>query len=199
MKNDQLYIQLFSLHGLLRAENIELGRDLDTGGQIKYVVELAKSLSESERIRKVDLFTRRINDKTVSPDYGQAFERVNEKLRIVRIRCGGSKYIRKELLWPHLDEFVDKTLKLVKDEGDLPDFVHGHYADAGYVASELSTLWGVPFVFTGHSLGREKKKKKKNAGLSEDEMNKKYRIDHRIAMEELAIQTADFVITSTSQ
>ena len=199
MKNDQLYIQLFSLHGLLRAENIELGRDLDTGGQIKYVVELAKSLSESERIRKVDLFTRRINDKTVSPDYGQAFERVNEKLRIVRIRCGGSKYIRKELLWPHLDEFVDKTLKLVKDEGDLPDFVHGHYADAGYVASELSTLWGVPFVFTGHSLGREKKNMLKNAGLSEDEMNKKYRIDHRIAMEELAIQTADFVITSTSQ
>lgn len=41
---DGLYIQLFSIHGLLRAESMELGRDADTGGQIKYVVELAKAL-----------------------------------------------------------------------------------------------------------------------------------------------------------
>ncbi|KAI3763752.1 hypothetical protein L2E82_13749 [Cichorium intybus] len=31
-----------SLHGLIRAENMEVGRDSDTGGQVKYVVELAR-------------------------------------------------------------------------------------------------------------------------------------------------------------
>ncbi|KAI3737327.1 hypothetical protein L2E82_27325 [Cichorium intybus] len=32
----------YSLHGLIRAENMEVGRDSDTGGQVKYVVELAR-------------------------------------------------------------------------------------------------------------------------------------------------------------
>ncbi len=27
-----LYIQMFSIHGLVRAENMELGHDADTGG-----------------------------------------------------------------------------------------------------------------------------------------------------------------------
>ncbi|KAI3516178.1 hypothetical protein L1887_15089 [Cichorium endivia] len=32
----------YTLHGLIRAENMEVGRDSDTGGQVKYVVELAR-------------------------------------------------------------------------------------------------------------------------------------------------------------
>ena len=39
---DKLYIQVFSIHGLLRYHGMELGKDADTGGQIKYVVEMAK-------------------------------------------------------------------------------------------------------------------------------------------------------------
>ena len=34
------YVQLFSLHGLIRSKNLEMGRDADTGGQVKYVMEL---------------------------------------------------------------------------------------------------------------------------------------------------------------
>ena len=45
MKDNNLYIQMFSIHGLLRGHNLELGHDADTGGQIKYVVELCNSLS----------------------------------------------------------------------------------------------------------------------------------------------------------
>jgi len=44
-----LYLQLFSIHGLIRGKNLELGRDADTGGQTKYVVELAKALGEQPR------------------------------------------------------------------------------------------------------------------------------------------------------
>lgn len=40
-----LYIALISVHGLIRGQNLELGRDADTGGQTKYVVELARALS----------------------------------------------------------------------------------------------------------------------------------------------------------
>ena len=37
-QSDPLYILLLSIHGLIRGIEIELGRDADTGGQVKYVV-----------------------------------------------------------------------------------------------------------------------------------------------------------------
>ena len=40
-----LYIVLISVHGLIRGTDLELGRDGDTGGQTKYVVELARALA----------------------------------------------------------------------------------------------------------------------------------------------------------
>jgi sucrose-phosphate synthase len=117
MQPQKYHIQMFSVHGLLRAENMELGHDADTGGQIKYVVELCNALSQSEHVKRVELFTRLIHDKAVSEDYAQPVEVVNDKFSIVRIQCGGRKYIRKELLWPHLDEYVDKTIKYIPGSG----------------------------------------------------------------------------------
>lgn len=35
-----LYIILISVHGLVRGQALELGRDADTGGQIQYVLSL---------------------------------------------------------------------------------------------------------------------------------------------------------------
>jgi sucrose-phosphate synthase len=194
-----LYIQMFSIHGLVRAENMELGHDADTGGQIKYVVELCNVLSACDQIRKIDLFTRLIQDKSCSEDYAQPIEQVNDRFRIVRIQCGGKKYIRKELLWPHLDEFVDKSIKFIRLEKDIPDMVHGHYPDAGYVAMELAVFFGIPLVYTGHSLGRSKRARLLEDGLDITEMNRKLKIDHRIKIEETILKSADRVITSTRQ
>ena len=199
MSDQGLYVQMFSIHGLVRSENLELGRDADTGGQVKYVIELANHLSQCEDVRQVDLFTRQIKDKKVSEVYGQAIEKVNDKFRIVRMRCGGLKYIRKELLWPYMDEFVDKTVKFIKKENRVPDIVHGHYADAGYVAMELAKIFGLPLVFTGHSMGRSKFQKLLNDGMTEEDIIKKYKIDHRIAVEEEIIKSADIIVTSTNQ
>ena len=199
MPSNGLHIQLFSIHGLLRAENMELGRNADTGGQVKYVVELAKALEQREDVQLVELFTRLISDKTVSEDYAQPIEKVSDKFRIVRIQCGGKKYIRKELLWPHLDEYVDRTIKYIKRQKRIPDIAHGHYPDAGYVATLLSEFFGLPLVYTGHSLGRSKLSRLLNDGMKEKEIAKKYKIDHRIRMEEEILKKADLVVTSTSQ
>ncbi len=196
---NRLYVQMFSIHGLLRYDNMELGRDADTGGQIKYVVELAEALSKHEAVRKVDLFTRLIADKRISSDYSHAVEDISEAFRIVRIQCGGKRYMRKELLWPHLDEFIDKTIKFIRAQGMYPDIIHGHYPDAGYVGIELSEYFGTPFVFTGHSLGRPKKQKLIHEGMSPEEIDKKYKIEHRIFNEEEIIKNADLIVTSTNQ
>ncbi len=199
MTSSGLYIQLFSIHGLIRGEAPELGRDADTGGQVKYVVELARDLGEHPAVDRVDLVTRIINDKKVSEDYSREVENLSRNARIVRIQCGGRRYIRKELLWPNLDEFVDKTLKYIKvDTGRVPDVFHGHYADGGYVARELASIFGAPFLFTGHSMGRHKKNKLLASGLSDEEINRRYHIDYRIAVEEQVIQEAEQIVVSTT-
>ena len=149
-----MYIQLVSIHGLIRGENVEMGRDADTGGQVRYVLELAQKLAEFPEVDAVDLFTRRIKDKRVSPDYSRRIEELGPKCRLVRLPCGGGRYIRKERLWPFLDDFVDAMISFTRREGRIPTLVHGHYADAGYVAKEVAAAFEVPFVFTGTFFGQ---------------------------------------------
>ena len=87
------YIQLYNIHGLFRGSNLELGRNSDTGGQTKYVLELANAISERNEIDKVEIITRLISDKNYSQDYSVVSETINDKLKIIRIGCGGKKYI----------------------------------------------------------------------------------------------------------
>ncbi len=192
-----MYIQLVSLHGLIRGESVEMGRDADTGGQVRYVLELAKTLSEFPGVEGVDLFTRRIKDKRVSSDYSQKIEHLAPKCRLVRLTCGGGRYVRKERLWPFLDEFVDGMISFTRREGRTPALVHGHYADAGYVAKEVAAAFDVPFVFTGHSLGKPKLEYLLGDGWAHERAVKELNIDHRISVEQDCLAVADLVITST--
>ena len=191
------YIQLYSPHGLIRFKDPEIGRDKDTGGQVKYVLELLENLSLHPLVRKVDLFTRRIIDKRVSHSYEKEIEVVNDKARIIRVTCGGHAYRPKESLWDHLDEFIDKTIRFIDDEADFPDVVHGHYADGNYLAGQVSEMFGIPFIATGHSLGRNKKNILLQEGMTEEKINEKFNMERRIEVEELLLKTADVIIVST--
>jgi len=196
---DGLYLVMLSVHGLIRGRDQELGRDADTGGQTKYVVELARALARRPEVDAVDLITRRIDDRHVSPDYDREIEPLDEQgaARIVRLRFGGERYRRKETLWPYLDELVPAALRLFRDQDRFPDLVHGHYADAGHVAHELAARLGVPFVFTGHSLGRNKRDVLGRAGVDPEAMESRYHLSHRIEVEERMLRDADIVIAST--
>ncbi|MEO7522517.1 MAG: glycosyltransferase, partial [Ferruginibacter sp.] len=191
------YVQLFSPHGLIRSIEPEIGRDKDTGGQVKYVLELLENLSLHPQVRKVDLFTRRIVDKRVSIAYEKQIENVNEKARIIRMTCGGNLYRQKEVLWDYLNEFIDKTVRFIDDEQDIPDVVHGHYADGNYLAGQISEIYGVPFLATGHSLGINKKNLLLQSGMALEKINEKFNMDQRIAVEENLLKTADVIIVST--
>ncbi|MDH5179307.1 MAG: HAD-IIB family hydrolase [Gammaproteobacteria bacterium] len=194
-----LYLVLISVHGLIRGHAMELGRDADTGGQSLYVVELAKALAEQPGVKRVDLLTRRVFDSKLSTDYTRHIEPLSERANIVRLDCGPRRYLRKEVLWPHLDGFIDQALQHIRDVGHVPDVVHGHYADAGYVSARLAGLLGVPMVFTGHSLGRDKLKQLLHKGVSEEAIQKQYHICQRIEAEEISLGTAALVVTSTEQ
>ena len=153
------------LHGLIRSKNLELGRDADTGGQTKYVLELVKSLANTSEVVQVDLVTRLINDTKIDSSYSNEQEFIEPGAQILRFQFGPNKYLRKELLWPYLDELTQNLIQYYQKYENKPSFIHAHYADAGYVGVRLSQALKVPFIFTGHSLGREKKRKLLEAGL----------------------------------
>jgi sucrose-phosphate synthase len=194
-----LHIVLISVHGLIRGSRLELGRDADTGGQTRYVVELARALGERADVARIDLLTRRVLDTSVSSDYARPEERLSDKARIIRIDCGEEAYIPKEQLWDCLDTFADNALTFLRDHDLEPDVVHSHYADGGYVGVRLSSLLGIPLVHTGHSLGRVKRQRLLASGLKRADIERDYNISRRIVAEEDVLGTAELVITSTHQ
>lgn len=191
------YILFISIHGLIRGQELELGRDADTGGQTKYVLDLANSLAASGHVSQVDLVTRKIMDSSVSDEYQENIEALSDKARIIRIDAGPDEYLPKEQLWDHLDSFQDNLVNWLNEQPTMPDFIHSHYADAGYVGVKLSNLLGVPLIHTGHSLGRDKRKRLLATGMSREEIESTYNIARRIDAEEEVLANADLVITST--
>lgn len=195
-KLDLLHI---SIHGLIRGEQMELGRDPDTGGQCLYALELVKALAKDKRIRRVSLLTRRVFDPKLSNDYAEAREILDDNADIIRIEAGPRRYLRKEIVWRHLDAFIDGTLAYLRREKRVPDLIHAHYADAGYVGRQIAAVLGCPFVFTGHSLGRVKRQSLVEGGVDPVEMEKRYNLAARIEAEELSLDAASMVCTSTRQ
>lgn len=195
-----IYILMISLHGLIRSHDLELGRDADTGGQITYAVELARALGQHPLVEKVDLLTRRIDDDKLSDDYNLPEELLGHDARIIRLPCGPRRYLRKELLWPHLDQMVDQCLHFLRQQGGrLPDLLHTHYADAGYVGKQLSLLLGIPQVHTGHSLGHPKRERLLASGRKLSAIERQFNFERRLAAEEAVLEHASMIITSTQQ
>lgn len=195
--------------------------------QVKYVVELARALGSMPGVYRVDLLTRQILAPDVDWTYGEPTEMLTSRsfdgfahemgessgAYIVRIPFGPrDKYIPKELLWPHIQEFVDGALSHIMQMSKVlgeqigggqpvwPVAIHGHYADAGDSAALLSGALNVPMLFTGHSLGRDKLEQLLRQGRqTREEINATYKIMRRIEAEELSLDSSDIVITSTRQ
>lgn len=166
-----------SVHGYFDPEPI-LGRT-DTGGQVTYVLELAKHLAQINDIR-VDIYTRQFEDRSqIAP--------VTDRVRVVRLPCGPNQFIRKEDMFPYWDEFTDNMYKFLKENGLEYQVIHGHYWDAGYVSMNLSERLGLPFFYTAHSLGAWKKEQ---MGGDPEEMEKLFKFEERIHWENILFRKA---------
>lgn len=183
--NQSSTILMMSLHGYVAGEP-ELGKP-DTGGQVVYVLELAKRFSRLGY--RVDLVTRRFEDQ---PE----FDQVNEGFRVWRIPFGGKKFIRKEDMHDHLGDFVTNCLAAIRARGRQYHIVYSHYWDAGWAGQKIAEELGLPHVHTPHSLGWWKRH---NMGvdMSEADMEKKYRFEERIRAEFLVYRNCDHIIATT--
>ncbi len=197
--DEKLYVLMLSVHGLIRGVSPELGRDADTGGQVGYVLDLARALGRHPGVSRVDLVTRLVEDPAVGPDYAVPREPLGPGATLVRLPFGPRRYLRKELLWPHIDSLVDACVEYLRAEGRLPHVVHSHYADAGRAGVLLSQLLGIPHVHTGHSLGRTKRSRLLTSGRSDAALERQFNFQTRIAAEEEALENARLVVASTRQ
>ena len=180
-------IGMVSTHGYVAAEP-PLGA-ADTGGQVVYVLELSKKLAQLGF--EVDIWTRRFEDQ---PE----FDVINEQVRVIRIPCGGKKFIGKEYLHRHLAEWSEHALRFIGRHGLKYHFFDSHYWDAGYATQRLADALDVPHVHTPHSLGLWKKKLMEQ-DFPDDAANfeKKYNFTERIRHETQLFRDCDAVIATT--
>ena len=107
---------MISTHGYVGAEP-ELGMP-DTGGQVVSVLEASKSLASSGH--HVDIFTRQFAGQP-------AIEVVAERVRIVRIPCGGEVFLPKETLYQHIPEWVSRAADWVRGHRIEYSWINSHY------------------------------------------------------------------------
>ncbi|MBT1248136.1 MULTISPECIES: glycosyltransferase [unclassified Thermosipho (in: thermotogales)] len=183
----------FNPQGNFDKNDSHLTEHPDFGGQLIYVKELAKAMGKFGH--KVDIITRKITDEKW-PEFSKDFDYYEdaENVRIVRIEFGGKNFLNKEKLWDFLGEYVKKIYQFYQKER-LPDFVTTHYGDGGISGAMFKKLTNIPYSFTAHSLGAQKKDKFKHSKDAE----KKYRFSIRISAERCAMKYANFIVASTSQ
>lgn len=130
----------------------ELGQT-DTGGQVLYVLQLARALSRLGV--HTDIYTRwfdrsrkQIDPLPDCPD-----------VRVIRIPAGDWTFIPKEWIYPVLDELARNLVEFLNRNTLSYDLFHGHYVDAGIVALKAARLLSRPCFFTAHSLGAWKRER----------------------------------------
>lgn len=178
---------MVSTHGYVAAEP-PLGA-ADTGGQVVYVLELAKKLAQLGF--EVDIWTRRFEDQ---PE----IDVINERVRVIRVPCGGRKFLPKEYLVQHLPEWAENALRFIKRHDLKYQFFNSHYWDAGFATQRLAEALDVPHVHTPHSLGLWKKQLMER-DFPEDAatFEQKYNFTQRINEETVLYLHCDQVIATT--
>ena len=178
---------MISTHGYVAAEP-PLGA-IDTGGQVVYVVELSKKLAQLGF--EVDIWTRRFENQ---PE----IDVINDRVRVLRMPCGGPGFIEKEYLVRHLGEWSENALRFINKHRLKYQFFNSHYWDAGYATQRLAEALDVPHVHTPHSLGLWKKQLMEK-DFPDDAANftKKYNFTQRINEETLLYRNCDEVIATT--
>ena len=193
-----MHIIFLNPQGNFDQKDSHLTEHADFGGQLVYVKEISKALVEQFPDLKVDIVTRRFKGDGWSSEFEKEisyYPGVSCRLRIVRIPCGNDSFLRKELLWQHIPEWTDNIIRFYRNQ--LPDYATAHYGDGGYAAVLLKKKTGIPFTFTGHSLGAQKLDKLYKKEPDFNKLDKWYHFSKRIQAERLSLQYADIIITST--
>ena len=178
-------IAMISTHGYVAATP-ELGKP-DTGGQVSYVLELARHLGRMGY--RVDVMTRQFEDQP-------AVECVDPHVQIVRFPCGGLDFIPKETLCEAIPEWSAAALRSIRKQQLRYEFINSHYWDAGLAGQILAPSLRTPHFHTPHSIGAWKRD---NTPGDPDENEQRWNFAHRIREEKAIYDGCDGLIATTMQ
>ncbi|KGO35163.1 MAG: sucrose synthase [Desulfoprunum sp.] len=203
---------IVSPHGYFGQHNV-LGLP-DTGGQVVYILDQVRALEHEMRERlarqgvivepKILILTRLIPEAG-GTTCGERLEKVNGCsntwiLRVPFHRENGEiirHWISRFEIWPYLEDFAAHAEREALAElGGRPDLIIGNYSDGNLVASLLSQRLGITQCNIAHAL---EKTKYLHSDLYWQENDDQYHFSCQYTADLIAMNTADFIITSTYQ
>jgi sucrose synthase len=203
---------IMSPHGYFGQDNV-LGLP-DTGGQVVYILDQVRALEREMRDRlarqgvpvepKILIISRLIPDSE-GTTCNQRLEKVNGCdntwiLRIPFYKQNGEiirHWISRFEVWPYLEDFArNAEREALAELGGRPDLIIGNYSDGNLVASLLSQRLGITQCNIAHAF---EKTKYLHSDLYWQENEAQYHFSIQYTADLIAMNTADFIITSTYQ
>ncbi len=205
-------IVIISPHGYFGQKDV-LGLP-DTGGQVVYILDQVRALEKEMRRRLSEqglsiepqvLVVTRLIPESGGTTCDQRMEKIEgtQNARILRVPFRYSSgemvnhWISRFEVWPFLERFaLEVEEESQKELSCRPDLIIGNYSDGNIVASLLSGRLGVTQCNIAHAL---EKTKYLYSDLFWRDNEEKYHFSCQFTADLIAMNTADFIITSTYQ
>ncbi len=186
----------------------------DTGGQVVYILDQVRALEREMRDRMaaqgVDVEPRIVVVTRLIPEAGSTgcdarLEPIDGCRSAVILRvpfreADGSvvrPFLSRFKVWPYLHRFSREVEREAAAEmGGRPDLILGNYSDGNLVAALIGMRLGVTHATIAHAL---EKTKYLLSALHWQEMEEEYAFSVQYTADLFAMNSADFIVTSTYQ
>jgi sucrose synthase len=205
-------LAILSPHGYFGQSNV-LGRP-DTGGQVVYILDQVRALEREMRRRlheqginiepQIVVLTRLIPEAE-GTTCDQRIENISgtNNARILRIPFRNASgevvphWISRFEIWPYLERYAaEAEREVIAELSGRPDLIIGNYSDGNLVASLMSQRLGITQCNIAHAL---EKTKYLYSDLFWRDNEEHYHFSCQFTADLIAMNTADFIITSTYQ
>jgi len=205
-------ITILSPHGWFGQSDV-LGRP-DTGGQVVYILDQVRALEQEMHHRLADqgldiepqiLVVTRLIPEAEGTSCDVRIESITgtRNARILRIpfmNAAGEvlpHWVSRFEVWPYLERFsLDAEREMLAELSGRPDLIIGNYSDGNLVASIMSQRLGVTQCNIAHAL---EKTKYLYSDLYWKDNEEQYHFSCQFTADLIAMNKADFIITSTYQ
>ncbi len=203
---------ILSPHGYFGQSNV-LGMP-DTGGQVIYILDQVQALEKEMRQRlseqgldmepQILVVTRLIPESKGTTSY-ERLEPIEgtKNARILRVPFRNEKgevvphWISRFKIWPYLEAFAAEVeTQVLAELGSRPDLIIGNYSDGNLVATLLAKSLKVTQCNIAHAL---EKTKYLYSDLYWHHNDEHYNFSCQFTADLIAMNAADFIITSTYQ
>ncbi|KAH6837616.1 sucrose synthase 6 [Perilla frutescens var. hirtella] len=204
-------VVLFSVHGYFGQADV-LGLP-DTGGQVVYVLDQVVAMEEEMLLRikqqglnvkpQILVVTRLIPDAKGTKCNVELEPVMNTKhSHILRVPFNTEsgvlqQWVSRFDIYPYLEKFTqDATNKIMEIMEGKPDLIIGNYTDGNLVASLMASKLDTTLGTIAHAL---EKTKYEDSDIKWKEFDSKYHFSCQFSADLIAMNSADFIITSTYQ